>query len=394
MRDKIKKKLNELRENSLFRVMPEISEGAGKYISVEINKGFGKTEVRKYINMASNNYLGLSEIQEIKRASADAVLELGTTSGASRIVTGNYNLYDELERATAEFKQTEASLVFNSGYAANVAVFSALADRNTAVFSDKLNHASIIDGILLSGAKHIRYRHNDIDDLAALLEMHKDEKDKIIATDTIFSMDGDVCRLRAIVELAEAYGAMTIVDEAHASGIFGRGRGYSHEAGLEKRVDIHMGTFSKAFGSFGAYVAADRDIIDYLRNKGRSFIYSTSLPPAVVAANLAALKYVEDHHDIGYRLLDAADDIRRQLQVMGFDTGDSVTQIIPVILGTNERVLMAKEFLMEKGIYVGAIRPPTVPVNTARLRMTVRLDVLDETERILDAFRALKAAGI
>ncbi|WP_415238482.1 aminotransferase class I/II-fold pyridoxal phosphate-dependent enzyme [Seleniivibrio woodruffii] len=394
MRDKIKKKLNELRENSLFRVMPEISEGAGKYISVEINKGFGKTEVRKYINMASNNYLGLSEIQEIKRASADAVLELGTTSGASRIVTGNYNLYDELERVTAEFKQTEASLVFNSGYAANVAVFSALADRNTAVFSDKLNHASIIDGILLSGAKHIRYRHNDIDDLAALLEKHKDEKDKIIATDTIFSMDGDVCRLRAIVELAEAYGAMTIVDEAHASGIFGRGRGYAHEAGLEKRVDIHMGTFSKAFGSFGAYVAADRDIIDYLRNKGRSFIYSTSLPPAVVAANLAALKYVEDHHDIGYRLLDAADDIRRQLQVMGFDTGDSVTQIIPVILGTNERVLMAKEFLMEKGIYVGAIRPPTVPVNTARLRMTVRLDVLDETERILDAFRALKAAGI
>jgi 8-amino-7-oxononanoate synthase len=155
-----------------------------------------------------------------------------------------------------------------------------------------------------------------------------------------------------------------------------------------------MGTFSKAFGSFGAYVAGDEDIIDYLRNKGRSFIYSTSLPPAVVAANLAALNYVQDNHDIGYRLLDFADSIRGALRSMGFDTGLSVTQIIPVILGTNERVLLAKEFLMEKGIYVGAIRPPTVPVNTARLRLTMRLDVMDEQERILDAFRALKASGI
>ena len=385
MRDKIKKKLNELKEQNLFRTMPDISEGAGKFVNID---------GMKYLNLASNNYLGLSEVEAIREASAEAVMKLGTTSGASRIVTGNYSIYDELEHKIALFKQTEKALVFNSGYAANLAIFSALADRNTAVFSDKLNHASIIDGIQLSGAKHIRYKHNDTADLAALLEKHKDIKDKIIATDTVFSMDGDVCRLRDIVELARKYEALTVIDEAHASGIFGRGSGYAHEAGLEASVDVHMGTFSKAFGSFGAYVAGDSDIIDYLRNKGRSFIYSTSLPPAVVAANLAAVDYVRDNHDIGYRLLDFADSIRSSLRSMGFDTGLSVTQIIPVILCGNERVLLAKEFLMEKGIYVGAIRPPTVPVNTARLRLTMRSDVMDEQERILDAFRALRASGI
>jgi len=385
MRDKIKKKLNELREQHLFRTMPEMSEGAGRFVTVNGSK---------YLNLASNNYLGLSEVEAIRSASAEAVMKLGTTSGASRIVTGNYSIYDELEHRTALFKQTEKALVFNSGYAANLAIFSAFADRSTAVFSDKLNHASIIDGIILSGAKHVRYKHNDVSDLAALLEKNKDIKDKIIATDTVFSMDGDVCRLRDIVALAKEYGALTVIDEAHASGVFGRGCGYAREAGLETSVDVHMGTFSKAFGSFGAYVAGDEDIIDYLRNKGRSFIYSTSLPPAVVAASLAALNYVQDNHDIGYRLLDFADSIRGALRSMGFDTGLSVTQIIPVILGTNERVLLAKEFLMEKGIYVGAIRPPTVPVNTARLRLTMRLDVMDEQERILDAFRALKASGI
>jgi len=385
MRDKIKKKLNELKEQNLFRTMPDISEGAGKFVNVD---GI------KYLNLASNNYLGLSEVVEIREASAEAVMKLGTTSGASRVVTGNYSIYDELEHRIALFKQTEKALVFNSGYAANLAIFSALADRNTIVFSDKLNHASIIDGIQLSGAKHIRYKHNSMADLEALLEKHKDIKDKIIATDTVFSMDGDVCRLRDIVALAKQYGALTVIDEAHASGIFGRGSGYAHEAGLEASVDVNMGTFSKAFGSFGAYVAADADIIDYLRNKGRSFIYSTSLPPAVVAANLASVNYVRDNHDIGYRLLDFSDSIRSSLRSMGFDTGLSVTQIIPVILGENERVLLAKDFLMEKGIYVGAIRPPTVPVNTARLRLTMRLDVMDEQERILDAFRALRASGI
>lgn len=385
MRDKIKLKLKELQDASLYREMPAMSEGAGRYVCID---------GEKYLNLASNNYLGISEIQEIREASADAVLKLGTTSGASRIVTGNYSIYDDLEHRIALFKKAEKALVFNSGYAANLSIFSALADRHTAVFSDKLNHASIIDGIELSGAKHIRYKHNDMADLEALLEKNRDVQDKIIATDTVFSMDGDVCRLYNIVALAEKYGALTVVDEAHAAGIFGRGRGYAHELGLEKRVDVHMGTFSKAFASFGAYVSGDADIIDFLRNKGRSFIYSTSLPPAVTAANLASLSYVMKNSDNGGRLLDAADNIRYALNKIGFNTGMSVSQIIPVIMEQNERVLLAKEFLMAKGLFVAAIRPPTVPVNTARLRLSLRLDILDEQEKIIDAFKELKASGI
>lgn len=385
MRDKIKHKLQELREASLYREMPEMAEGSGKWVCVN---------GEKYLNLASNNYLGLSEICEIRECSADAALKLGTTSGASRIVTGNYSIYDELEHKIALFKRSEKALVFNSGYAANLAIFSSFADRHTLVFSDKLNHASIIDGITLSGAKHVRYHHNDMNNLRDLLEKNRDAEDKIIATDTVFSMDGDVCRLNDIVTLAEEYGAMTVIDEAHASGIFGRGRGYAHELGLEKRVDVTMGTFSKAFASFGAYVAGDADIIDFLRNKGRSFIYSTSLPPAVTAASLASLCYVMKNSDMGGRLLDASDEIRHALRSLGFDTGMSVTQIIPVIMGSNERTLIAKEFMMSKGLYIGGIRPPTVPVNTARLRMSLRLDVLDEKDMIIDAFKELKASGI
>jgi 8-amino-7-oxononanoate synthase len=365
--------------------MPEMIEGAGKYINIDGTK---------YLNLSSNNYLGLSTVEGVCNEAENALKAYGTTSGASRIVTGNYKLYDDLERKTASFKNREKALIFNSGYAANIAVYTSICGRDTHVFSDKLNHASIIDGIQLSGAKHIRYKHCDMADLESLLEKHKDVKEKVIATDTIFSMDGDVCPLYKIVSLAEKYGAMTIIDEAHATGVFGRGRGYAHEIGLADKVDIHMGTFSKALGSFGGYVAADELIIDFLRNKARSFIYSTSLPPAVVGASVGALKHLAKYPEIGGRLLDAAEDLRFFLMDLGFDTGRSMTQIIPVILGDNKRALIAKEYLMEKGMYVAAIRPPTVPVNSARLRLSLRLDVLDEMDRIKQAFRDMKGAGI
>jgi len=385
MKEKIARELEKIKSKDLYREMPEMSEGAGKYITIGDNR---------YLNLSSNNYLGLSELESVRVKSIEAVENFGTTSGASRIVTGNYSLYDTLEQKTADFKNREKALVFNSGYAANLAVYSSLASRDTLVFSDKLNHASIIDGIKLSGAKQIRYKHNDMADLESLLEKHKDAKEKIIATDTIFSMDGDTCPLSKIVALAEKYSAMTILDEAHATGVFGRGRGFAHEVGLSERVDVHMGTFSKALGSFGGYVAADEIIIDYLRNKARSFIYSTSLPPAVVGASLASLDYVMKKPEIGGRLLDAAEDLRRYLQALGYDTGDSTTQIIPVILGENKRALTAKKFMMERGLYLAAIRPPTVPNNTARLRLTLRLDVLDEMERIKAEFKAMRESGI
>ena len=385
MRDKILRELEKFKNEDLYREMPEMENGAGKYIAIGDNQ---------YLNLSSNNYLGLSELDIVRDEAVKAVENYGTTSGASRIVTGNYKIYDDLERKVASYKNFESALVYNSGYAANLAVYSALCGRDTLVFSDKLNHASIIDGIKLSGAKHIRYKHRDMADLEALLEKHKDAKEKVIATDTIFSMDGDVCPLYKIASLAEKYGAMTIIDEAHATGVFGRGRGYAHEVGLTDRIDVHMGTFSKALGSFGGYVAADEVIIDFLRNKSRSFIYSTSLPPAVVGATIGALKYMAKYPEIGGRLLDAAEDLRLYLMDLGFDTGASMTQIIPVILGENKRALIAKEFLLEKGIYAAAIRPPTVPANSARLRLSLRLDVLDEMDRIKQSFKELKAVGI
>ncbi len=224
-----------------------------------------------------------------------------------------------LSRRWRALKNREKALVFNSGYAANLAVYSTLASRETLVFSDKLNHASIIDGIKLSGAKQIRYKHNDMADLESLLEKHADHDEKIIATDTIFSMDGDTCPLYKITALAEKkYGVLTIIDEAHATGVFGRGRGFAHEIGLADKVDVHMGTFSKALGSFGGYVAADEYIIDWMRNKARSFIYSTSLPPAVIGASIGALKHLAKYPEIGGRLLDAAEDLRFLFAGAGF----------------------------------------------------------------------------
>jgi 8-amino-7-oxononanoate synthase len=385
MKDKIMKQLENLRNNSLWREMPDIQTGAGRY--VEMNGA-------EYLNLSSNNYLGLSENELVKKEAAEALEKYGTSSGASRIVTGNYKLYDDLERKTASFKNTKKALVTNSGYAANIAIYQSLAGRDTVVFSDRLNHASIIDGIRLSGAKHVRYKHCDMADLEELLIRHKDAKEKIIATDTVFSMDGDVCPLYRILTLAEKYGCLTVIDEAHATGVFGRGRGYAHELGLADRVDIHMGTFSKALGSFGAYIAADEYIIDYLRNTARPFIFSTSLPPSVVGASVGALKYMAKYPEVGGRLLDAAEELRHYLNKLGFDTGRSSSQIIPVILGDNGRTLKAKEFLLGKGIYAAAVRPPTVPENTARLRLTLRLDVLDMMQTVKDAFKALKEAGL
>jgi len=385
MKDKIIRKLAKLKEENLYREMPNISEGAGKYVELDGNI---------YLNLSSNNYLGLSELESVRKEAIQAVEKYGTTSGASRIVTGNYKIYDDLERKIASFKNREKALVFNSGYAANLAVYTTLASKETIVFSDKLNHASIIDGIQLSGAKHVRYKHKDMADLESLLEKYKEHEDKIIATDTVFSMDGDTCPLYKIINLAEKYNAMTIIDEAHATGVFGRGRGYAHELGLADRVDVHMGTFSKALGSFGGYVAADEVIIDWMRNKARSFIYSTSLPPAVVGATIGSLKHLAKYPEIGGRLLDKSEDLRMYIQGLGFDTAGSVTQIIPIVLGDNKRAIMAKEFLMSKGLYVAAIRPPTVPVNTARLRLSLRPDVLDEMDIIKSAFKALKDSGI
>lgn len=374
-------RLDDVRAKSLWRDIPPVDNGADRIVAWR-----GK----RLVNLASNNYLGMAGRTQLRSAAIRAVEQYGTSAGASRLVSGNYKLYDKLEAGIADFKGQEAALALGTGYAANLCILSALANRHTAVFSDRLNHASIVDGVTLSRAKHVRYRHNDLDHLAELLCTHADIPRKIIITDTVFSMDGDIADLAGIVALAREHGALTIVDEAHAVGVLGQGRGLAHELSLTDAVDVHMGTFSKALGSHGAYVAGSRLVVDAVRNFGRPFIFSTALPPAAVGAGLAALRLVATGGSKAERLLARAQELRDYLRGLGFDTGDSTTQIIPVILGDNDAVVRARDFLMSRGLLVSAIRPPTVPAGTARLRVSLRADLTQsDMERIRAGFEAL-----
>ncbi len=380
----LERKLAQAREGALWRDIPPVDHGADRVI---------QWQGKKLLNLASNNYLGLAGRGELRSAAVRAVEEYGTTAGASRLVTGNYAPYDELERLTAEFKGQEAALVVGSGFSANLCILAALADRQTLVFSDRLNHASIVDGIVLARARQIRYRHKDMGHLRELLARHADAPRKIIITDTVFSMDGDVAPLADIVELAQDSGALLVVDEAHATGILGEGRGLAHECGLAGDVDVHMGTYSKALGSFGAYVAGRRTVVDAVRNFGRPFIFSTALPPAAVGAALAALRLVATGGAKSRKLLENAAELRSLLRDLGLDTGQSTTQIIPIILGDNAEALAARDFLMERGILAPAIRPPTVPRGSARLRLSLRADLTEQDmERVFEAMRELALA--
>lgn len=382
IRDKILKQLEDTKNAKLFRQIPETDFGMEKYI---IKSG------KKLLNVASNNYLGISNHRFLVKGATKAADKYGTTSGASRIVSGNFSLYDELEEELAEFKQTESSLIFNTGYTANIAIITALCDKNTVVFSDKLNHASIIDGIKMSGAKHVRYRHNDMGHLAYCIDKYKDAEQKLLVTDTIFSMDGDIAALSDIVSLCKRNDIFIVLDEAHGTGVFGNGRGVAYELGLHDQIDVHMGTFSKGLGSFGAYAAADETIISYFINKSRGLIYTTSLPPAVIGANLAAVRFVQNHPELPKRLIQISTDMRETLDRLGFDTTPSATQIIPIMLKDPYSTLRASSFLAHNGIAVGAIRPPTVPENTSRLRLSMRADFNEaEVQYIKDIFKKLK----
>jgi len=373
--DLLEKNLNQIKINQLWRTIPSISAHTKKYINLNGSD---------CLNLSSNNYLGLSDSKYLQQAAISAIEEFGCSAGASRLVSGNFDIYNELESTIAQFKHTQKALVLNTGYVANLTLLQALA-KDAVVFSDRLNHASIVDGILLSRAKFHRYAHCDTDMLEKLLK--KETANKIIITDTIFSMDGDAAPLKDIVRLAKQYEAFVIVDEAHATGVFGEGRGYAYQEGVSSDIDCHMGTFSKALGSFGAYISSSELVIDYLINNARGFIFSTALPPAVIGANLARINYVIKNPQLGKNLLSISDKIRQFLKTLGFDVGNSISQIIPVILKTNEAVLRAQKLLLEKKVFVGAIRPPTVPKNTSRLRISLRAD-LDENdlELIKDAF--------
>jgi len=357
--------LEALRKQGLFRSMRLLQgEQSGRVI----------LDGREVLLLCSNNYLGLADHPVLKEAAIRAVERYGTGSGASRLVSGNMELHEELEARTAAFKGTEAALLFNSGYSANIGVIPALAGKGDVIFSDRLNHASIVDGALLSRARLVRYQHNDVAALRRLLAGTETSGRRLIVTDGVFSMDGDLASLADLVKIKKEFGAMLMVDDAHGTGVLGdTGRGSAELFNVMAEIDIQMGTFGKALGSFGAYIAASREIVDYLVNRARSFIFSTALPPSVLAASLAALGLVDSGEGarLRKRVADNTDLFRSALQGAGFNTMGSQTQIIPVFVGDAGLTMEFSRQLLAEGIFVQGIRPPTVLPGSCRLRCTV-----------------------
>jgi len=328
--------------------------------------------MEEFIDFCSNDYLGLANHPRLILSARDAMDKFGTSSSASRLLSGDFELHHRLEKEIAQFKNKESALVFNSGYQANIGIISALYSRDDIIFSDRLNHASIIDGILLSGARFFRFRHNDSNHLEAILKKERGKYRKaLIVTETIFSMDGDRACLKELADLRDRYDCQLMVDEAHATGIYGEnGSGVVEEEGLSDRVDLIMGTFSKALGSFGAYLATSRRVVEYLVNTCRSFIYSTALPPAVIASDLTSIELIREEPYRRLGLLKLAEYFRTTLKNTGFEIR-STSQIVPVIIGDTVRTVKFAQGLQKKGYWVLPIRPPTVPQGEARVRFSL-----------------------
>lgn len=350
---------------------------------------------RRLLNFVSNDYLGLSCDPKVTAAAAQATRD-GSGATSARLMAGTNRAYCTLEEKLAQFHRTDGALIFGSGYLANLGVINSLVSKDDAVFSDHLNHASIVDGCLLSGAKHYRYRHLDTDQLEFMLRDADSRglKRKLIVTESVFSMDGDVAPLEQIADLRDRFNAALIVDEAHALGVFGTGgRGYAEKLGIANRVDLVIGTFGKALGGYGAYVAAGRAWIEYLTNAARTFVFSTALPPPVIAAVETALELVLSADKSRANIQARADTLREELRSMDLNVMQSETQIVPAVFGTSAKSLAISQELEQEGIWVRAIRPPTVPHNSSRLRFSITaLFTDDDIARTTDAIRRCIAA--
>jgi 8-amino-7-oxononanoate synthase len=327
------------------------------------------------VNFSSNDYLGLASDERLKQAAIEAVQQYGTGSTASRLICGTNPLIAELETELARFKHAEAALVFNSGYQANVAILQAILRSGDFVFCDKLNHASLMDGCLLSGANWSRYRHLDLSHLEEKLKKTPAGVRKWVVTDSVFSMDGDYPDLLRLVEIAERYGALVMVDEAHATGLYGTyGSGLCEQFGIQNRIALQMGTFSKALGSSGAYVAGSKVLINWLVNHARGFIYSTAQSPAVIGASLAALKLAYSTPSLKEQLWRNVACMEEAIRSAGLENRISLplkSPIVPVLIGESVETLRISQALLEAGYFVQGIRPPTVPPKTGRLRIAL-----------------------
>ncbi|HEY2882910.1 MAG TPA: 8-amino-7-oxononanoate synthase [Pirellulales bacterium] len=332
----------------------------------------GEGEVAPLVNFGANDYLGLAADRRLIDAAHQAAVIEGFGAGASPLVTGRSTAHALLERRLAKFEGTEAALAFTSGFAANAGTVAALVDREDAIFADAKNHASLIDGCRLSRAQVHIYRHGNVDHLAELLGAAKKFRRRLIVTDSLFSMDGDFAPLVRLAELAERHAAMLMVDEAHATGVFGaHGRGVAEHLGVETGVHIRIGTLSKALGCAGGFVAGRQSLIEWLANRARSYVFSTAFPPAVAAAAVAALEIVQSEPQRRTQLLLHADNLRSQLLAQGWNLGRAAGQIVPLYLGEADRTMQMSQALAEQGLFVPGIRPPSVPHGESLLRISL-----------------------
>jgi 8-amino-7-oxononanoate synthase len=378
----IEARLDELKALGLHRRTRLVSGPQGPHVLLD-----GKP----VLLLCSNNYLGLADHPRLREAAADAAMRWGVGTGASRLVSGTMTIHRRLEERLAQFKGREAALLFGSGYLANAGTIAALARAGDVVFSDELNHASIVDGCRLSRAEVFIYDHGDMEHLRWGI-LQTQGRGALIVTDSVFSMDGDVAALSEIVELAQRHGLRTLVDEAHATGTLGPGgRGAVAEAGLEDQIDVIVGTLGKALGSYGAFVACDSAMAQYLTNAARTFIFSTALPPSAVAAALAALDLLAERPRLVAKLAANAAVLRSALEQEGFDVRRSRTHILPLVIGEAQRAMRICEMALGRGVFAQAIRPPTVPDMTSRLRLAVMASHREEELR--DAARTIGAAA-
>ena len=335
-------------------------------------RGMIKTNGKPLVDFSSNDYLGLADHPALIEGAKKAVEKWGAGARASRLMSGDLEIHHRLESAIADLKGKEAGLLFGSGYLANIGIIPALCGRNDVIYSDRLNHASIVDGILLSRARFYRFRHNDLNHLEDLLKNHRSRyRRALIVVESVYSMDGDQASVSELLELRGRYEAMLMIDEAHAIGVFGtKGEGIISQTGADA-VDVILGTFGKALGGYGAFIAVSNRMKQFLLNRARTFIFSTALPPAVIGANLAAVKLLEEEPERRSRVCELASELKQALKEdLGLDTS-SKSQIVPVMVGDSQSVLILAENLRDAGFFVKAIQPPTVPEGTARIRLSV-----------------------
>ncbi|MCD4991668.1 glycine C-acetyltransferase [Enterococcus faecium] len=371
----LEKELDQLKEKGLYNTIDILESENGACIIVD-----GK----RMINLASNNYLGFANREELKKACIEATETYGVGAGAVRTINGSLKIHQQLEEKIAEFKGTEAAIAFQSGFNCNMGAISAVMTKEDAILSDELNHASIIDGCRLSGAKIIRIKHQDMKDLEKkakeAIESKKYKKIMYI-TDGVFSMDGDIARLPEIIPIVEKYGLVTYVDDAHGSGVTGKGAGTVKHFGLSDKIDMQMGTLSKAIGVVGGYVAGSKTLIDWLKARSRPFLFSTSLTPGAAAAALASITLMQEHPELVEKVWENANYFKEELKKAGYNIGMSETPITPVILGDEKVTQTFSKKLIKHGIYAKSIVYPTVPLGTGRIR---NMPTAEHTREMLD----------